>query len=300
MQQGKGNNLVIKLTDWLIAPPPHHTIRLFKSVIYGFLLVNTLFLLPMASDIWGSESLIMPLEHPDTLLYHIFFLLNKPLWSEFYYVFIGLQIAGTLSWFIGKWRRLSAAVVFISTAILFTGAHLYTTGGHNLLKLFLFYFILIPDKRGTAVQNALGNLFLLACKIQIAFVYLFAGLYKIHGTHWLNGEALYYVLNIREFSHPALQKMLLNFPLLLKIGTWIGLGYQLLFPVLVWFRFTKIPLLLVGIAFHLFVAFGMGLPDFGIFMVLSYSMFVNNKAASRWLNKFQTWVQSFHLSWKRG
>lgn len=300
MQPGKWNNPVIMLADRLIAPPPQHTIRLFKSVIYGFLLINTLFLLPMASDIWGPRTLIMPQEHPDTLLYHLFFLLNTESWSEFYYVFIGLQIAGTLSWFFGKWHRLSAVAVFLSTAILFTGAHLYTTGGHNLLKLFLLYFILIPDKPGTAVQNALGNLFLLACKIQIALVYLFAGLYKIHGTHWLNGEALYYVLSIREFSHPTLQKFLLNVPFLLKVGTWIGLGYQLLFPVLVWFKVTKKPLLLVGIAFHLFVAFGMGLPDFGIFMVLSYSMFVNDKTASRWLNKFQTWVQSFHLLWKRG
>lgn len=288
------------LLDRLAEPPPHQTIRLLKSAVYGILLLNTLFLLPMADEIWGPESVIMPLNYPDTILYHLFFLLMQEEISQFYYLFLGLQITGILFWFFGKWRFLAAVIIYLTTAMLFTSAHLYTTGGHTLFKLLLFYFLFMSDAPESVMQRMLSNLFLLACKIQLVIVYLFAGLFKLHGTYWLNGEALYYILSLREFSHPVLQDLLLDQPILLKIGTWIGLGYQLLFPVLVWFRKTKKPLLIVGIMFHLLVAFGFGLPDFGLFMIASYAIFVNNKASANIFQKIRNLTYPLQRSLKRG
>jgi hypothetical protein len=139
----------------------------------------------------------------------------------------------------------------------------------------------IDEDANTPKSTVNSNLFLLACKIQLILVYLFAGLYKLHGTYWLNGEALYYVMNLREFSHPWLQQFMLSKPWLLAAGTYAALAYQLLFPVLVWIKPIRFPFLLVGIIFHLLVAIGMGLPDFGIFMVLCYSMFVDDVKARR-------------------
>jgi len=271
------------LVDQVVAAPPLATIRLFKTAVYGILLLNTIFLIPISEDLWGTQSLILPLDYPSTPLYHLYFILMNNWAANYYPAVMAVQAGAILGWFLSKGQRMMGVLIYLSTAMLFTSAHLYVAGGHTLMKILLFYMMLIPDRPKSSLGNAMANLFLLACKVQLAIVYGFAAIFKLHGTYWTNGEALYYVMNIREFSHPVLQELLLTHPAVLKVGTWIGFGYQLLFPILVWFRWTKIPLLLVGIFFHLFIGFGMGLPDFGLFMVMCYTMFINDHRAQNWL-----------------
>jgi hypothetical protein len=273
-----------QLFNRVIALPPVATIRLFKAAIYGWLLINSLFLLPIAGDIWGPQSLITDLEVPPNFTFQFFYLLMNKAVSEWYLVFVFIQLAAIVFWFSGKWQRVASIVIYLLTAMLFLRAYLYVTGGHRLVLLFLFFFIFIDEKRTDERGNVFSNLFFLACKIQLLLVYLYAGLFKLHGTYWLNGEALYYVLNLREFSHPLLQGWLLQQYGLLAFGTYVALAYQLLFPVLVWVKPLRWPFLAVGIAFHLMVAIALGLPDFGLLMVLSYTMFVGNQLAEKILN----------------
>lgn len=278
---------IVGFLDRLTAAPPVQTIKLFKSAIYGVVLFNTFFLLPMADEIWGADSVINRVIYHDSPIFHLSYFLMLDNFNHWYGLIIALQVGAIVLWFSGKYRVISAVVIYVCTAALFNAAHTYITAGHTLLKLFLFYFIFVGDGTGSSIRNAVTNLFLIACKVQLAFLYFFAALYKWSGTYWVNGEALYYVISIREFSHPLLQELLLPNSGVLKVGTWIGLGYQTLFPFLVWFKTTKKPLLIVGIGFHLFIAFGMGLPDFGLFMVASYAVFVNNNAAKQWLSQFR-------------
>lgn len=243
--------------------------------------------MPMAPEIWGGSGLSNAIDHPDTPMYHFLLMLMKPGLADYYPVVIAVQIGAVLLWFFSRWRTFASVVVFFSTAILFNAAHLYVTGGHTLIKLFLFYFIFLNIRSEGPISNALSHVMLWACKIQIAALYFFAALYKWNGEYWVNGEALYYVISIREFSHPMLQAALLPFPWLLTVGTWFGLLYQSMFPLLIWFRPVKKPLLLAGVFFHLFIAFGMGLPDFGIFMVLSYTMFFRDETTAKILQRFR-------------
>lgn len=264
------------LNVW-IKEPPINTIWLFKAAIYFWLLVNTLFLWPIAHEIWGAESYIIPIEYPRTAFSKLYFILANPNYADYYPWVMGVQVISILGWFTGRWRRVFSVLIYVSTALLFSVADAYTTGGHYLVVLFAFYFVFMSEKTGGPVQNALSNLFLFACKVQLAIVYLFAGLYKIHGEHWLAGDAVYLVLNIREFSHPWVREWLLPHPVLLKMASWIGLGYQLLFPFFIWIESLKWRLLFVGIGFHLFIALTVGLPDFGFLMILSYAMFVSDQ-----------------------
>lgn len=293
-------NKIAAVSDQLLKPPPVNTIRLFKSAVYAILMANTLFLLPVADKLWGPESFIMPLQVPDTPLYQLFFLLMEEWVQPYYQVVIILQLVAGVVWFFGRLRWVCAMVFYLTTIILFTSAHLYVTGGHVFMKLILFYLLFIPDRTDNSLKRIMANLFLLTCKIQLAIVYLFAGLFKLHGEYWLNGEALYYVLSLREFSHPILQDLLLNHPVLLKTGTWIGLAYQLTFPILIWFRKIKLPLLLFGVLFHLLVAFGFGLPDFGLFMIASYTMFISNQTAGSILKIPHQMNQAFQRSLNKG
>lgn len=270
-----------RVQDKLAFEAPTATIRLFKMAVYGWLLANTLFLFPIWDELWGPNSLIAAMPVPENLSYQIFYVLMHDSVSRFYWIFPIIQMAAILLWYSGKWKKAAGVVIFVVTLMLFLRAYTYLTGGHRLVYLLLFFLMFINEDENNPKSNINSNLFLLACKIQLILVYLFAGLYKLNGTYWLNGEALYYVMNLREFSHPWLQQFMLSKPWLLAIGTYAALAYQLLFAVLVWIKPIRLPFLLVGIFFHLLVAIGMGLPDFGIFMVLCYSMFVDNAKAKR-------------------
>jgi hypothetical protein len=291
------------MLSWLVnritSSPPVSTIRLFKAAMYGWLLFNTLFLLPIAGDIWGPNALIAGMQVPENVTYQFFYMLMYDAVNKWYYLFIALQLSALFVWFSGKWQRLAAVIIYLVTIILFLRAYLYVTGGHRLLQMFLFFFIFIDENKTDQRNIILTNLFFLACIVQLLLVYLYAGLFKLHGDYWMNGEALYYVLSIREFSHPAIQHWLLDKTSLLKAGTYVALCYQLLFPILVWFKKIRWPFLIIGVAFHLMVAIVLGLPDFGILMVLSYTMFLKNDTAAHVLAKIRFQPRS-HFSSKSG
>lgn len=300
MKQNRYKAFVERLHLSLESLPPLHTIRLFRTGVYLCLLLNTFFVLPVADSLWGSGSLVAPISYPRGILYRIYYFLMPESHQQWYWLFFVIQISGIVLFLARIWRRFAMVMVFIATAVLFARAHTYTTGGHSLILLFLFYFIFIGWRETSRTQHVLSNLFFLACKIQFLLVYLFAGLYKLQGTYWLSGEALFQVLSIREFSHPWLQQWLLEQHTLLKAGTWAALVYQLVFPIAVWFKLLKKPLILFGILFHLFIAFGMGLPDFGLFMMVSYLMFVDDKSAKNILIRFDRFGQLFQVWLKRG
>lgn len=277
-----------KLQNRLSIEAPTATIKLFKMLVYGWLLANTLFLIPIWDALWGPNSVIAAMPVPKNLSYQIFYVLMHDWVSSFYWLFPVVQISAILFWFSGKGKKIAGVVIFVVTLMLFLRAYTYLTGGHRLVYLLLFFLMFINEDENSPKSNINSNLFLLACKIQLILVYLFAGLYKLNGTYWLNGDALYYVMNLREFSHPWLQQFMLSKPWMLAFGTYAALAYQLLFAVLVWIKPIRFPFLMAGIMFHLLVAIGMGLPDFGIFMVLCYSMFLDNAKAKQMLVSLQS------------
>ncbi len=60
----------------------------------------------------------------------------------------------------------------------------------------------------------------------------------------------------------------------LLVGTYAVFAYQLLFAVVIWIKPVRKPFLLFGLLFHLSIVFIVGLADFGLFMIASYSIFL--------------------------
>jgi len=86
-------------------------------------------------------------------------------------------------------------------------------------------------------------------------------------------------LSWKDFGFDWLAESMTHNTWYLIIGNYIGFGYQLLFPVLIWIRPIRRYLLTVGLAFHLMIAFLMGIADFGLFMVAAYTIFLNPNTA---------------------
>lgn len=270
-------------------------VEFFRSVLYIFLILNTLSLLPYSYELFaydgavgtrgwrmgvpwyfqGSEGLLNFLSHPIN---------NKYEWLYLVFV-IGQLIFLTL----GLFRilpRLSALLIYIFTANLFLKGYLAFTGGEVLINLLLFYLIFIQkgkpsnalDDKSTflPIQNLINNTFYWIVLIQICMVYVYAVLYKVFDPYWLDGTALYHISKIEVFSSNWFRSIFSDNILLSKIATYTVLLYQLFFPILVWVKIIKIPLLVLGIVIHLGIAFGMGIFTFGWIMIICYILFLSN------------------------
>jgi len=149
------------------------------------------------------------------------------------------------------------------------------TGGEYLLNQLLLFNIfiskrfIVSDHWFNSFKKCIHNFACAGIIIQVCFIYLVAGLTKLKDVVWMQGEAValssqvehYNMFNEIKFDYDSLVAMIFNY---------IILFYQLLFPLLIWFSKIKKPMIIFGIVFHLYVAFGMGLVSFGMVMLIPY------------------------------
>ncbi|HEX5691992.1 MAG TPA: hypothetical protein VFX76_18385, partial [Roseiflexaceae bacterium] len=131
----------------------------------------------------------------------------------------GILIA--VLWIVGWHTRLMTLLTWICVWSLHQRNPTLWDGGDNLVQIVLIYAVFAnlgatysmdAAKRrprwleeGAARQAVivLHNAAMFAVTVQLCLVYGIAGLYKIQGTLWQNGTALYYILRVGEFSWPG-------------------------------------------------------------------------------------------------
>ncbi len=261
-----------------------HTQRVFSAAIYGWILLNTLLLLPYYDAIWGPDSLVNRIAFkPERWDFWAVHLSSHPALIDHTYVFIvgqlvclGLVLSRSLP-------RVGAVGVYFFTFNLFTRTGQILDGGNNLVQLLMFYFVFMNvSGRPTRARGPLRPLVIAAsnaafwmCRIQIVLVYLTAGMLKLNGPLWQKGMALYYILQGESYTHPLARELVVALPSAAMLAAYATVAFQILFVVLIWFRPARPYLIAMGVGLHLFgIAFGMGLFFFGLVMCLAYLAFV--------------------------
>ena len=72
-------------------------------------------------------------------------------------------------------------------------------------------------------------------------------------------------------------------PVLAVALTYSVLLFQLTFPFAVWWRRTRVPWMLFGIAFHLGTALWMDIPEMGLAFIVAYASWLDEKEAGWFL-----------------
>jgi hypothetical protein len=119
----------------------------------------------------------------------------------------------------------------------------------------------------------ISNFAFFAMRLQVVFLYLVASYYKLQGETWIDGTAFYYVLYNDMYSHPWFKNIFIDNTFVIKSVSWFTLLFQMLFPVLVWIKKTKNIMLMAGVFLHVMIAWVMGIVDFGVIMILMYTLF---------------------------
>jgi hypothetical protein len=105
--------------------------------------------------------------------------------------------------------------------------------------------------------------------VQLIFIYFMNGLYKVTGPNWVQGDSLYYVLCDITLTRFSIAELPVPF-WLAQLATWLVLAWELSFPVLVIFRWTRWLALLFGVAFHVGIWVTMELGGFVPYVLCLY------------------------------
>nr|WP_307806588.1 HTTM domain-containing protein [Streptomyces sp. FH025] len=126
-----------------------------------------------------------------------------------------------------------------------------------------------------ALANMVHNCAMLVIAAEVVLIYATAGWYKVQGSRWQDGTALYYPLHLDYFAPwPGLSALLGSALLpvfLISYGTVI---LQVAFPFTLFNRRVKNVLLAVMMAEHLGIAVVLGLPVFSLAMVVADAVFL--------------------------
>ncbi|MGP3969630.1 HTTM domain-containing protein [Streptomyces sp. 6N223] len=125
------------------------------------------------------------------------------------------------------------------------------------------------------VANIVHNAALLVIMFQVCVIYACAGWYKIQGSRWGDGTAVYYPLNLDYFEPwPELADALSNSGLIIMALSYGTVAVQVAFPFALLNRRAKNLLLFLMIGEHIGIAVLLGLPAFSMAMIAMDSVFL--------------------------
>ena len=140
-----------------------------------------------------------------------------------------------------------------------------------------------PEGEPRAVLDALAtmvhNCAMLVIAAEVVLIYSTAGWYKVQGSRWQDGTALYYPLHLDYFTPwPALSGLLGSALLPVFLISYGTVAVQVAFPFTLFNRRVKNVLLAVMMAEHAGIAVVLGLPVFSLAMIAADAVFLPTAA----------------------
>lgn len=125
------------------------------------------------------------------------------------------------------------------------------------------------------LANLAHNAALVVIMVEVCLIYATAGWYKIQGSRWQDGTALYYPLKLDYFTPwPALSDLLASGGVMVMVLTYGTVIVQVAFPFTLFNRRVKNVLLVAMMLEHAAIAVLLGLPFFSLAMIAADAVFL--------------------------
>lgn len=145
------------------------------------------------------------------------------------------------------------------------------------LAIPLSAYPVVTQPVGEMLQRCTYHTANLLAKIYVCSIYVISGVDKLRSEAWLSGEAMVRTRELTYLFNPSFEAWTPASGAGLMVATWLTIGFELLFPVLVWFKATRRWILITGVAFHLIIATMLSLPEFAAVMIVSYTVFLRSE-----------------------
>lgn len=125
------------------------------------------------------------------------------------------------------------------------------------------------------LANLLHNAGMLVIMAEVCLIYATAGWYKIQGSRWQDGTALYYPLRLDYFAPwPELSDVLAGSGVMVMLLSYGTVAVQVAFPFTLFNRRVKNVLLALMMLEHAGIAVLLGLPFFSMAMIAADAVFL--------------------------
>ncbi|SDC07744.1 Predicted thiol-disulfide oxidoreductase YuxK, DCC family [Shouchella lonarensis] len=251
-------------------------------------------------------------------LYHLH---ASPLYFE---IIFHAGILVTLWFIIGYKGRIASIVQFIFAWSLFARNSVILDGGDNIMSLLLVYLLFanmtayfsvdsyLKQRRGEPTQitvppgfahmrmrNLFHNLAILACMLQVCIMYFTSGLHKVMGELWQNGTAIYYILQVNEYTHPFFQQLISSSELLIVAATYATIVVQIAYPFLLVNHRTRYVVMAGVVGMHVGIAVVMGLFTFSFVMIANQLLFLRDREYNAISQFTKRCVERIKQRWQR-
>jgi hypothetical protein len=283
-------------------------IALFR-IAYGLLVISTLVLLRPDWLAWyGTHAWIslptMQMIEPGTRLNLFTIIPQTDGWIDaLFWVFLGSAMLLTA----GLLTRMNSVIVFLCLTSIQQRDLFITHGGDTFLRVAGFFLIFAPAGAALSVDRLIriwrGKEGALVppqspwaqrmIQIQLSLLYFASFCWKLKGTAWLQGSALFYVYHVDALRRLPVPVWLLR-PAILKLGTWAAIALEFSLGVLIWVKQLRYTLLALGLLFHLSLEYSLNIPLFQWDVLSAYVLFVDPADISRAWN----WI-GLHIAGRR-
>ncbi|MGV3774525.1 MAG: HTTM domain-containing protein [Verrucomicrobiales bacterium] len=202
--------------------------------------------------------------------------------------FFVVAMLSTVTLTLGFWTRASAAILFLTLASFNHRNTLVLNSGDSILRLASFYLIFSHAGAAYSLERYLKGrngktpppVKLVApwvmrlLQIQLCLIYLYTFTWKVMGSMWLDGTAVYYTARLQEFWRfhtPYIFEHMWT----IKLWTWATLVLEFALGAFLWIKELRYPILLGGVLLHLGIDYSMNIPLFGQLMICFYILFVD-------------------------
>ncbi|WMX46130.1 HTTM domain-containing protein [Streptomyces roseicoloratus] len=147
--------------------------------------------------------------------------------------------------------------------------------GHGLWWLVCRFAPGEPRTLLDVLANLAHNATLVVIMAEVCLIYATAGWYKVQGSRWQDGSALYFPLKLDYFSPwPALSDLLGSSAMMVLLLTYGTVIVQVAFPFTLFNRRVKNVLLAAMMLEHAGIALLLGLPFFSMAMIAADAVFL--------------------------
>ena len=131
-----------------------------------------------------------------------------------------------------------------------------------------------PGRPGPTIS---ANLALRLIQLHLCLIYASAGLAKLQAPAWWDGSAAGKLLGNPEFRPIDLTVLapLPGFESLVNLATHLTVAFEIGYPILIWLRPWRTPMLVLAALLHAGIALTMGLYEFSIAMLIGNLAFVS-------------------------
>jgi hypothetical protein len=224
-----------------------------------------------------------------------------------YQTFLTVLVVTLVLYLFGIGRNWTAWAVLIMMKLYQELAYLIQNGGDNLMIFALMYlactdsfqyFVLNPSKPKSEyksfISNAMSNIGGFSIAFHLCLVYFISAIHKIHADVWFNGVATYYIMNLERFCGPY-NHLLVNNGVFVTLSTYFTILIELLFPLFIWKKAFRTPLLISGVALHVGIYVFMMIYDFEIFYMMIYGFFFTQKEWEKAIEYVTARLNKLHL-----